>query len=256
MPKTQERTNVARRIIQCLSLLIAFATVFGCHSENETYQSETLVIRKISDHVYQHVSFLESESFGKVPCNGMVIYDNDEAVIFDTPSDENTSVELIKWVENSLNCRVKAVIATHFHADCLGGLDVFHNHEIHSYANNLTIALAKASDKALPQTGFNDMLELTIGNNKKVLVEYLGEGHTKDNVIGYFPDEKILFGGCLIKELGAGKGNLEDANTAVWPLTVSKIRAKYEDVKVVVPGHGKPGGAELLDYTIDLFKQN
>jgi metallo-beta-lactamase class B len=63
----------------------------------------------------------------------------------------------------------------------------------------------------------------------------------------------VIFGGCLIKEVGAGKGNLADANTIDWSNTVRKIRDEYPDVKRIVPGHGQPGGIELLDYTIKLF---
>ncbi len=64
-----------------------------------------------------------------------------------------------------------------------------------------------------------------------------------------------MFGGCLIKESGAGKGNLEDANTTDWSLTVTKLKEKYPTTKTVIPGHGKSGGTELLDYTIQLFQQ-
>jgi metallo-beta-lactamase class B len=35
---------------------------------------------------------------------------------------------------------------------------------------------------------------------------------------------------------------------------VRKIKEKYPEVKIVIPGHGKPGGTALFDYTIELFK--
>ncbi|PSR55143.1 subclass B1 metallo-beta-lactamase [Adhaeribacter arboris] len=219
---------------------------------NPNSKTESLTIQKISNHVYQHTSFLQTESFGKVPCNGMIVFDKTEAIIFDTPPDNKTSLELITWVKNKLHCKIKAIIPTHFHSDCLGGLEEFHKHSIPSYANNETIAIAKSKNIIVPQNGFNDLLELKVGD-KKVLVEYFGPGHTQDNVVGYFPDEKIMFGGCLIKELGAGKGNLEDANTMAWPITVTKLKEKYPNTAFIIPGHGKSGGTELLDYTIKLF---
>jgi metallo-beta-lactamase class B len=86
------------------------------------------------------------------------------------------------------------------------------------------------------------------------MVKYFGEGHTKDNVVGYFPSENILFGGCLIKELKATKGYLGDANIAQWPNTVERIKEQYPNIKIVIPGHGAIGGSELLDYTIKLFQ--
>jgi len=240
--------------------LIISLILFACNGAKQTpdaqnYQSETLIIQKVAGHVYQHTSYLVTESFGKVACNGMVVFDKSEAIIFDTPTNNNAAAELINWVEDKLDCKVKAIIPTHFHADCLGGLEAFHKHGIPSYAHNLTIQLATSNNSNIPQNGFSNLLQLEVGD-KKVLVQFFGEGHTKDNVIGYFPEEKVLFGGCLIKEMGAGKGNLEDANVQAWPATVAKLKEKYPDTKIVIPGHGKSGGTELLDYTIKLFGQN
>ena len=94
---------------------------------------------------------------------------------------------------------------------------------------------------------------LNVGN-QKVYLKFFGEGHTKDNVVAYYPAEKAMFGGCLIKELNATKGYLGDANVQAWSATVEKVKNTYPDVKIIIPGHGRVGGVELLDYTIKLFK--
>jgi metallo-beta-lactamase class B len=92
---------------------------------------------------------------------------------------------------------------------------------------------------------------------EKVLIKFLGQGHTRDNVVGYFPSEEVLFGGCLIKEMGASKGYLGDANIDEWSATVEKVKKVFPRVKQVVPGHGEAGDSSLLDYTRKLFtKQN
>ncbi|QNL49225.1 subclass B1 metallo-beta-lactamase [Olivibacter sp. SDN3] len=241
-----------------LFLLVVGSIFCGCNfskvkEEGEQYVSDNLVIDKISDHVYTHMSFFNSESFGKVACNGMIVLDDGQALVFDTPADNEASEELINWVKGSLKAEIKSVVATHFHDDCLGGLQAFHSHGVPSYANQRTIDLAKEQEIVLPQNSFEEFLELNVGD-EKVNVEFLGEGHTRDNIIGYFPTEKIMFGGCLIKEINATKGNLEDANVEEWAKTVKKVKAKYPETSVVVPGHGKLGGAELLDYTISLFE--
>lgn len=239
-------------------LLLFSFMVLSCKTstsvENKlSYTSETLVLQQLTPHVYQHISYLQTQSFGKVACNGMVVIDKNEAIVFDTPADAATSLELINWVEKELKCTIKAIIPTHFHIDCLGGLDAFHTKNIPSYANKLTIKLAAKQNYMLPKNEFNTTLELEVGS-KKVLLDFLGEGHTKDNIIGYFPSENVLFGGCLVKELGAGKGNLEDANVAVWPETMRTLKKKYPEAKIVIPGHGEPGDKALLDYTEKLFQ--
>jgi metallo-beta-lactamase class B len=135
----------------------------------------------------------------------------------------------------------------------VAGLAAFHQQGIPSYAHTATIALARSTNKTVPQNGFDQEREFKVGR-KEVVTAYLGAGHTKDNVVGYFPGDQVLFGGCLIKELGAGKGNLEDANTAAWPSTVAEVKKAYPKAKIIIPGHGQPGGPNLLDYTIKLFE--
>ena len=219
------------------------------------YKTDDLVIRRLSENVYVHETFLQTESFGKVACNGMIVISENQAVIFDSPSDNKSATELINYVSKQLKSKINAVVATHFHADCVGGLKAFHDHKIPSYANQQTIEILKSlnpESSATPQNGFNQSLTLYAGG-EKVYAEFLGEGHTKDNVIGYFPKGRTLFGGCLIKEVGANKGNLEDANVHTWSQTVRRLRQKYPRVRTVIPGHGKPGGIELIDYTMKLF---
>lgn len=218
------------------------------------YKTTNLEIKQTSLHTYQHISYLSTHDFGSVACNGMAVVNNNEAVIFDTPADDSASTELIQFVTQNLNAKVQAVVPTHFHQDCVGGLAEFKKAGIPIYANNKTIGFLKKNGNKLVNEikGFNDSIAFGLGT-LQVFVQFVGEGHTKDNVVAYFPTDSVLFGGCLVKELGANKGNLEDANVNVWSVSVANLKAKYPDAKVVIPGHGKVGGTDLLDYTIALF---
>lgn len=216
------------------------------------FESDILKIEKLSNSVFRHISFVKTDDFGKVACNGMIYINENEAIVCDTPVNNEASLELIKWITKQ-GKSLKAVIITHFHNDCLGGLKQFHNLGITSYAHEKTIDLAKKEDYEIPKNAFKTKLELTVGL-KKAMATYFGEGHTIDNTVVYIADEQVLFGGCLIKCLGAGKGYLGDANTSAWPFTVKKIKAEYPKLKLVIPGHGKSGDITLLDYTVTLFK--
>lgn len=132
---------------------------------------------------------------------------------------------MIGGIEGHFKASIVAIIPTHFHADRLGGLAAFHEHQITSYANNLTIELARRNNLAAPLHGFERTPELMVGG-KKVLIEFIGEGHSKDNIIGYFRDDEAVLAGCLIKELGAGKGYLGDANVMQWSGTVTALKQK------------------------------
>lgn len=230
------------------------STMDATKADNIVYETEALLIRKLSDQVYQHISFLNTESFGRVECNGMVVTNGNETLVFDTPTDDKGSAELIDYFTKQ-NSKVVGVVATHFHADCVGGLNEFHTRKIPSYANNLTIQLInEKAEGVAPQHGFDNDLELNVGE-KEVMISFVGAGHTRDNVVAYFPDEETLFGGCLLKEVGASKGYLGDADTLAWSATMLKLKTKFPHLKIVIPGHGKTGGAELLDYTEQLFRR-
>ncbi|WP_044171073.1 subclass B1 metallo-beta-lactamase [Flectobacillus major] len=219
----------------------------------EVYKSKDLIVTQIAPNSFEHVSFLQTNDFGYVPCNGLIVRNSNEVIVFDTPTNNKSAEELIKWIQETLHCKIDAIIPTHFHDDCLGGLKAFDESNIPSYAYVKTIELAKANNYAVPQNSFSDSLVLRVGK-EYIVAKFFGEGYTKDNVVGYFPSEKVMFGGCLIKELDASKGYLGDANLAEWSNTVEKVKQSYPQVKLIIPGHGAYGNQKLLDYTIKLFK--
>ncbi|REC49374.1 subclass B1 metallo-beta-lactamase [Chryseobacterium pennipullorum] len=244
-----------------LFFILFSLTVVSCSSQKkdtfkakEIYKSDHLIITQISEHSFIHTSYKQTNDFGNVPCNGLVVKDHNETIVFDTPVTDESSEELIRWINGNLHSKINAVVATHFHDDSMGGIQAFNGHKIPSYGYIRTLELGKQDNFAVPVNSFVDSLVLKVGD-EKALVGFFGEGHTKDNTVGYFPKDQILFGGCLLKELEAGKGYLGDANVSSWPDTVEKVKKKYPDVKIVVPGHGEYGDRKLLDYTINLFKK-
>lgn len=249
-----------KNLVKTLCFVLIAALNLNCSNPTsehfkakELYKSDDLIVTQISENTFIHTSFLQTDDFGKVPCNGLIVRDAKETIIFDTPANDKSTTALIAWITKTLHCKINAIIPTHFHNDCLGGLQAFHDQQIPSYAYNQTIELAKANHFVVPKNSFSDSLTLTVGK-EKIIAKFLGEGHTKDNVIGYFPSENIMFGGCLVKELNATKGYLGDANIVEWSATVQKVKAAFPNVKTIVPGHGAYGDKKLLDYTIKLFQ--
>lgn len=247
-------------IIKNVCIILCSFIILSCSSQNKKgfkakkiYESKDLIITQISENSFIHTSFKQTNDFGNVPCNGLIVKDHNETIVFDTPTQDKSSEELIRWINEKLHAKINAIIPTHFHDDSLGGLMAFHKHHIPSYSYTKTIELAKKNNFVIPENDFNDSLVLKVGD-KDVTAKFFGEGHTRDNVVGYFPSENILFGGCLLKELEAGKGYLGDANISAWSKTVEKVKKEYPNVKIVVPGHGDYGDGKLLDYTINLFK--
>ena len=255
----QKQNKMKALLTTLLLIIISLTSLNGLAQKRakfklkEVYKSNDLIITQIAENSFRHISFKQTNDFGYVPCNGLIVRNSNEAIVFDTPTNYKSSEALIKWIKDTLHCKINAIIPTHFHDDCLGGLKAFHENDIPSYAYFKTIELAKENNFVVPKNSFRDSLILKVGD-ENIIAKFFGEGHTKDNVVGYFPSENALFGGCLIKELDASKGYLGDANVKDWSNTVEKVKKAYPNVKIVVPGHGEYGNNTLLDYTIKLFK--
>ena len=83
-----------------------------------------------------------------------------------------------------------------------------------------------------------------------------GPGHTADNATVWLQENRVLAGGCLVRALTAtSMGNTSEADLESWPRAIAALQARYPDVGIVVPGHGEPGGPELLAHTRELLRK-
>ena len=148
-----------------LFLILAIVVFQNGYSQSgkELYKSENLRITQLTDNTFIHESYLRIKGFGKYGSNGLVFMNSSEVAVYDTPVNDIASKELIDWIKNYLNSKIEAVIVTHSHEDCLGGLKVFHETGIASYASQLTREYAKKSNKVVPQNSFQGKLSTKIG---------------------------------------------------------------------------------------------
>ncbi|MCU0451881.1 MAG: subclass B1 metallo-beta-lactamase, partial [Bernardetiaceae bacterium] len=64
-----------------------------------------MLIVQIAENAFQHISYKQTDEFGNVPCNGLVVRNQGEAIVFDTPTTDQSAGELIKWIEGTLACK-------------------------------------------------------------------------------------------------------------------------------------------------------
>jgi len=82
---------------------------------------------------------------------------------------------------------------------------------------------------------------------------FLGPSHTPGDVFVYFPDEKILDAGSILKEQ---LGNMAAADAQEYPRTLARLKARHLDIDIVVSGHYSPvHGPELIDHYLRLVEQ-
>jgi metallo-beta-lactamase class B len=206
----------------------------------------------LHDSVFLHVTWDNDATYGRFSSNGMVLIRSGQALMVDTPTDDEKTERLVRWLRDKLSVKVTRVVIGHFHDDCLGGLGYLHRSGVISISNRLTAE--KCRELKLPVTfiQFNDVLNFDF-NGVPVECRYFGGGHTADNITVWLPGTKILFGGCLIKSAESkGLGNLSDAVVDEWASTVEKLMVTYDNIGIIIPGHGNTGGPELLEHTIRL----
>lgn len=231
------------RLFLIISLL--FIKGYLIYSQVTNITNE-LRVTEIAESTYIHTSGFN---------NGFVYVNNGEAIIVSTPDSDELTQELINWVQHELKAKIFAYVVDRWHPDAMEGLDVVQQNGIKSYACELTREIAKEKDLPVADIGFNPKLEIPVGK-EKVVCHYLGPAHTSDGIVVWIPSEQILFGGNEIRNNNGWVGNIADANLSEWSRTAEKVKEEYGSAKIVVPGHGRHGGPELIDYTIQLYKPN
>jgi metallo-beta-lactamase class B len=237
-----------------LGLLGGLVQISGfSQSDFETIRiSKDVELIKISDNAYVHVSYFNPPNFGRTGANGLILVNKKEAFLFDSPWTDLMTKDLIQYISDSLKLKVVGFVPNHWHIDCMGGLGFLLDQKIESYANQMTIDIAKSKGLLVPKYGFNDSLQLKLGD-KLIYCYYLGAAHTMDNIVVWIPSEQILFAGCMVKSMDSNDlGNIVDGDLKAYPITISKLIDKFQNAKIVIPGHGKFGGIELIKHTKDL----
>ncbi|HOZ29913.1 MAG TPA: subclass B1 metallo-beta-lactamase [Bacteroidales bacterium] len=240
-----------------LIVLVCLIGIFSSKAQTKDviYIDEDIQLIHLQDSIYVHVSWHSLENYGRISSNGMIIIRNGQALMIDTPMDNDKTERLTNYLKDSLSAKTTILIPGHYHGDCIGGLEYLQSIGVESIANVRTIAKCKELGLPVPSTEFTDSLSFDF-NGERIICRFFGAGHSFDNITVWLLDKNILFGGCLIKSIDSkGLGNTSDAVVSEWDITVKKILETYPNVKIVVPGHGDLGGLELLTHTIKLVEE-
>jgi len=242
--------------------------------------SQDLVLKQIT-----HNTFLVSHSF-PWQANSLVAQVSDsDFILVDTPWTDEATKQLVDWIKTrSENTRIIA-INTHFHRDNLGGNSFLRSQNIPIYGTNLTDQLLhnkkqelkKRTLKYLQQPKYKRFygtykkqklqpptvtFDINIGptfefDKEFVEIYYSGPAHAEDNIVVYFRNRKLLFGGCMIKSMNRRTiGKNSDAKYKKWPESLMNVLKKFNDAEIVVPGHGPIGDIKLIHHTLNLLRKN
>jgi glyoxylase-like metal-dependent hydrolase (beta-lactamase superfamily II) len=245
-------------------------TVPALSAEEVELERVGLSIRELAPDVLLAVQRSPKQSSANV----LVVRVRDGSVVIcSSPYDTGATRALVRYVRARFAPSRIIAINTHFHADGTAGNEGYAAEGVATYASDHTVALQaergraglagmaryiEAEDPALAERirgtrvvaaqqvfAESEGLSLTFAS-ESVLVAFMGGGHSPDNVVVHFPDRGVLFGGCMVRS-DPGLGNTADADLAHWATTAES--AAGLSPRIVVPGHGSPGGTELLTAT-------
>lgn len=232
---------------------------------------------KVSEHVYVIHGPLElpnetNEGFMNNPA--FIVVDSG-VVVVDPGSSVHTGNMLLREIRKVTDKPVIAVFDTHVHGDhWLGNdaikrtypdADIYAHHKMISMVDDgegenwlgLMNSMTKGATEGTRIVNAGDALkggeDLTLGGHQFRII-HQGQAHTQTDIMILYRQDNVLFTGDnvsnrrLIRLVDASfKGSIETIDTA-----------KELNPAVVVPGHGKTGGAELLDnyqiYLSTLYK--
>lgn len=258
--------------IYYLLILISFISCASKPKWDSTKFDQEFAVKEIAPDTYvvTDKTFFDSNVLVAKMKDGTVF-------IASSPFETVGTRELIGWIKAKWGPKKIVAVNTHFHADGTGGNEAYKEAGVETWASTMTSKLQQehAEDaRKFEAKNFADKPELlkrlterkmvqadyvfyekagktfTFGEEKVQLI-YPGPAHTKDNMVAYLPERKVLYGTCMIRP-GDSLGNIADADVRAWPKSVEKIQSL--DATIIIPGHGPVGGPELLSKTSELAK--
>jgi|GEM_PF-440593 len=212
-----------------------------------------LRIRHLVDSFYTYVSYGEYNG-QNYPANAMYMVTDGGVVLFDTPWGEVYYQALLDSIQIRHGKKVVICISTHYHEDRTGGLTYYTNKGIETYTTRLTDSLSVVNKQNRASHHFTGDTTFTIGGHSFEAF-YPGPGHTQDNIVLWFPKEKILYGGCFIKSASdKDLGNLNSANVKEWGNSIHRLQNHIGKPAYIIVGHNDFTNLNSLTHTLQMVR--
>lgn len=241
-----------------LSLITVFAMLASLAFFVSSSSATPETVQKITDGVW----FREGDLKNLGHCNNIIIEMKDYLIVVDAnfPSGARAALADAKKVSSK---PVKYVFDTHHHGDHAYGNPIWTEagattlaykgvaEEMKRYEpkrwqesaqQRKDVAELNRTTVEPPKQTFDKDVFVLKDSTRRVEFHFFGWAHTRGDGFVYLPKEQVL---CTGDAVANGPYNYTaDANIGNWP----KVIAKAQKLKVtqVLPGHGQPGGPEVL----------
>ncbi len=237
-------------------LLIGYAVAVGAVLLTGFLTAQPNIVTPIAPGVWFREGDIEKQGH----CNNVIIEMKDYLIVVDAnfPSGAKLAAADAKKVSSK---PVKYVFDTHHHGDHAYGNAVWTEmgattlayvgvaQEMKRYEPKRWMETNREDVKALnrqtaepPKQTFDKDVFVLDDGNRRVEFHYFGWAHTRGDGFVYLPKDQVLATGDAV--VNGAYNFMADGNVANWPKVVAK--AQKLKVKHVLPGHGRPGGPEVL----------
>ena len=216
------------------------------------------------------------ENEGNTSNAGFVITE-DGVVVFDTLGTPSLGWALLQDIQRRTDKKVRFVIASHYHADHIYGLQAFKDRtgaeivaqeRAAEYSENQETADERADQRldqrraALfpwvnedtrvvpPDITFKERMTIALGGKRLSLI-YAGPAHSGSDIMMMVEPDGVLFAGDIVQNSRIPFMNSDDVNTSQWLKALDEVLQLQP--KFIIPGHGNPSAAakEAIAFTRD-----
>lgn len=195
--------------------------------------------------------------------NAGFVVTSDGVVVFDALGTPSLGWALLQEIRKVTDKQVRYVIASHYHADHIYGLQAFRDHSdaiivaqerSGEYKDNEETADEKANQRldqrraALspwvdgntrvvpPDITFSERMTIALGDRWLTLL-YAGPAHSSSDIMMMVEPDGALFAGDIVQNGRIPFMNSGDVSTAHWLQALGEVEKL--DPKFIIPGHGR-----------------
>jgi glyoxylase-like metal-dependent hydrolase (beta-lactamase superfamily II) len=212
--------------------------------------------------------------------NAGFVVTSDGVVVFDALGTPSHGWALLRQIRKVTDKKIRYVIASHYHADHIYGLQAFKDHSdaiivaqerAGEYKDNEETADEKANQRldqrrgalspwvdqntrvVAPDITFRDRMTIALGDRRLTLL-YAGPAHSSSDMMMLVEPDGVLFAGDIVQNSRIPHMNSDDVSTTQWLAALGEVEKL--DPKFIIPGHGKAStqAKEAIAFTRDYIQ--
>ena len=195
--------------------------------------------------------------------NAGFVVTSDGVVVFDALGTPSHGWALLQQIRKVTDAKIRYVVASHYHADHIYGLQAFKDHadavivaqeRAGEYKDNEETADEKAHQRldqrrgvlfpwvdkntrvVPPDITFRNRMTIALGDRRLTLL-YAGPAHSSSDMMLLVEPDGVLFAGDIVQNSRIPHMNSDDVSTTQWLAALGEVGRL--DPKFIVPGHGK-----------------